>query len=60
LTTVRVYDLVGREVAMLVNEVREPGTYTVQFEASNFASGVYLYRLTAGPRVATKSMLLVK
>jgi hypothetical protein len=60
LTTVRVYDVVGREVATLVNEVREPGTYTVQFEGSNFASGVYLYQLTAGGRVATKSMLLVK
>jgi hypothetical protein len=47
LTIVNVYDLMGREVATLVNEVKEPGTYTVKFDGSNLASGVYLYRLTA-------------
>jgi hypothetical protein len=49
LTIVRVFDLVGREVATIVNEVKEPGTYTVQFDGSNLASGVYFYRLETRP-----------
>ncbi len=43
-----VYDILGREVATLVNEVKSPGTYTARFDGSLFASGVYLYRLSAG------------
>jgi hypothetical protein len=60
LTIVNVYDLMGREVATLVNEVKEPGTYAVQFDGSNLASGVYLYRLTAGSFVQTRKMIVVK
>jgi hypothetical protein len=60
LTIVKVFDLVGRKVATLVNEVKEPGTYTVQFDGSVLASGVYLYRLQAGDFVQMKRMLLVK
>ena len=60
LTTIKVFDLVGREVATLVNEVKEPGTYTVQFDASKLASGVYLYRLSAGQFVQSKKMVVVK
>ena len=60
LTIVNVYDLVGREVATLVNEVKEPGTYNVQFDGSNFASGVYLYRLQAGTFVQTRKLLLLR
>jgi hypothetical protein len=45
LTIVNVYDLVGREVATLVNEVKQPGTYTIEFDGSNLASGVYFCRL---------------
>jgi hypothetical protein len=59
-TIVNVYDLVGREVATLVNEVKEPGTYTVQFDGSNLASGVYLYRLTAGTYVQTRKLVLIR
>jgi hypothetical protein len=55
-----VYDLLGREVAMLVNEAKQPGTYTVRFDASGLASGVYLYRLTAGSFVETKKMVVVR
>jgi len=60
LTNVKVYDLLGREVATLVNEVKEPGTYTVEFNGSNLASGLYLYRLTAGRFVETRKMILVR
>ena len=42
-----VYDLLGREVAVLVNEKKAPGSYTVQFDAGHFASGTYFYRLQA-------------
>ncbi|MEW6511112.1 MAG: T9SS type A sorting domain-containing protein [Bacteroidota bacterium] len=55
-----VYDVLGREVATLVNEVKQPGTYTVQFDGSGLASGVYFYRLTAGSFVQSRKMALVK
>ncbi|MBI5472519.1 MAG: T9SS type A sorting domain-containing protein [Ignavibacteriae bacterium] len=58
--SLRVFDLLGREVSTLVSEVKEPGTYTVQWDATNFASGVYLYRLEAGGFSQTKKMLLMR
>ena len=62
LTTLRLYDLLGREVATLVNEVKQPGIYTVQWTASaqGVASGVYLYRLQAGSFSDVKKMILLK
>jgi hypothetical protein len=55
-----VYDLLGREVKILVNERKEPGRYTFEFDGSGLASGVYMYRLTAGEYVATRKMILAK
>jgi photosystem II stability/assembly factor-like uncharacterized protein len=55
-----VFDIVGREVALLVDEEQQPGFKTVQFNAQQLASGVYFYRLTAGTFVATKKMTIVK
>jgi hypothetical protein len=55
-----VYDLLGREVATLVNETRQPGTYVVQFDASRLSSGVYFYRLQAGTFVDTKKLILLR
>ncbi len=55
-----VYDLLGREVAVLVNEKKAPGTYEVNFDGSGLASGVYLYRLSAGSYVQTRKMVLVR
>jgi hypothetical protein len=60
LTSVKVYDVLGREVATLVNEVKEPGTYTVKFDASALASGVYFYRLQAGQYVECRKMVVMK
>jgi hypothetical protein len=60
LTILKVYDVLGREVATLMNEMKQPGTYTVQWDASNVASGVYLYRLQAGSFVETKKLLLLR
>jgi len=53
-------DLLGREVKVLVDKVEEAGKYTVPFDGSAFASGVYFYRLVSGSFVQTRSMLLVK
>lgn len=55
-----VYDILGREVRMLVNEKQAAGSYEVKFDASGLASGVYLYRLTSGPFVETHKMVLVR
>jgi photosystem II stability/assembly factor-like uncharacterized protein len=54
-----VYDLLGREVALLVNGRKAPGRYEVPFDASALASGVYWYRLTVGGLSQTKKMLLL-
>jgi subtilisin family serine protease len=58
--SLKVYDVLGREVAMLVNEVKPAGTYTVHFDASNLSSGVYYYRLSVGSFTATRKMILTK
>ncbi len=59
-TILKVYDLLGREVAVLVNERKVPGSYTVRFNASGLASGMYLYRLTAGKFSETRKMILLR
>ncbi|MCX7877160.1 MAG: T9SS type A sorting domain-containing protein, partial [Ignavibacteria bacterium] len=60
LVTLKVYDVLGREVATLVNEKKEPGIYDVNFDASELSSGIYFYRLEAGDFKAVKKMMLVK
>ncbi len=55
-----VYDVLGREVAVLVNQKQNPGTYSVTFNANNYASGIYFYRLTTGDFVSVKKMILMK
>ncbi|MCI0473831.1 MAG: T9SS type A sorting domain-containing protein, partial [Ignavibacteria bacterium] len=56
----KVYDITGKEVAVLVNEVLQPGTYEVTFDASGLTSGVYFYKLQAGEYTETKRMALLK
>jgi hypothetical protein len=56
----RVFDLLGREVATLVNAVEQPGTKTVRFDARVLSGGVYYYRLEAGTFVETRKLLLLK
>ncbi len=58
--TLKVYDVLGREVETLVNRKQNPGSHTVTFDASKLPSGVYFYRLIAGSFVETKKMVLIK
>ncbi len=55
-----VFDVLGREVATLVNEEKLPGKYDVQFDASKMSSGIYFYRLTSGSFSSTKKIVLMK
>jgi hypothetical protein len=58
--TLKIYDILVREVATLVNEQLKPGSYEVEWDGSYFSSGVYFYRLTAGSYVQTNKMVLLK
>jgi hypothetical protein len=55
-----VFDMLGREVSVLVNERRDAGVHEVKFDGSSLASGVYVYRIQAGDFVASKKLLLLK
>ncbi|MFA6597038.1 MAG: zinc-dependent metalloprotease [Ignavibacteriaceae bacterium] len=58
--TLKVFDILGNEVKTLVNEQKEMGRYTVQFDASSLASGMYVYQLRVNDYTSTKKMMLVK
>ena len=60
LTILKVYDVLGREVATLVNEAKQSGAHMVEWNASTVASGVYFYRLQADGLMETKRMLLLR
>jgi hypothetical protein len=59
-TTLKVYDILGREVATLVNKQQKSGNYEVNFDASNLTSGVYFYQLQSGNFNESKKMILLK
>ncbi len=58
--SLKIYDVLGREVRILVNEVKSVGTYSVDFNASEFSSGVYFYRIIANDFTDIKRMMLIK
>jgi len=58
--SLKVYDIMGREIAELVNEDQVAGTYSKDFDASLLASGMYFYKISAGNFVSTKKMVLLK
>ena len=60
LVTLKVYDMLGKEVTSLVNEVKETGNYSVEFNAVNLPSGIYFYTLTSGNFMETKKLILLK
>ncbi|WP_290663398.1 T9SS type A sorting domain-containing protein, partial [Ignavibacterium sp.] len=67
-TVIKVYDILGNEVATLVNEEKEPGYYEVEFNAEQLSSGIYFYRLQSGnpltgsgqSYIQTKKMILLR
>jgi hypothetical protein len=58
--SLKLFDIVGREVATLVNEEKSPGYYKVEFDGSRLASGVYFCRLQAGGFTDTKKIILLR
>jgi len=58
--TLKVFDILGNEIALLVNQFLDAGYYSTEFNASSFTSGVYIYRLEVGDRVFIKKMTLVR
>ena len=65
--SLKIYNILGREIATLVNEIQQPGKYEVNWDASNKPSGVYFYRITVTPLgghngslTSTKKMLLLR
>ena len=60
MVTLKVYNILGKEVATLVKEERSAGSYEVEFDASSLPSGVYFYQLKAGSFIKTNKMILLK
>jgi hypothetical protein len=60
LVTLKIYDILGKEIATLVNEQKPAGNFEVEFNAANLPSGIYFYRLNAGSYIESKKMVLVK
>ena len=60
LVILKVFDAIGREVAVLVNEVLNAGIYEADWDASAYPSGAYYYRMNAGKYSETKKMILIK
>ena len=58
--TLKIFDILGREVATLINEEKSPGTYNVEFSAENLSSGVYIYQLKAGGFIQSKKMIVLR
>lgn len=60
MVSLKVYDILGKEVATLINEEKTSGIYSVSFDASNLPTGTYIYKITAGNFISTRKMLLLK
>ena len=58
--TIKVYDLLGRQITTLVNEIKSPGLYSVYFNGEHLPSGIYFYKLEAGHLSQIKKMILLK
>jgi hypothetical protein len=60
MVTLKIYDVLGREVKTLISGYKAAGNYSVTFDASRLASGIYFYQLRSGNFISTKKMLLMK
>jgi len=58
--SLKIFDILGREVATLINEEKSAGNYSINFNAASFPSGVYFYQIRSGSYIATKKMVLLK
>ena len=58
--TIKVFDILGREIQTLIDEKKQAGKYEIEFNANNLTSGIYFYRLEAGEFIETKKMILLK
>ncbi len=58
--SLKVYDLLGRKIVTLLNEVKSPGTYKIKFDGSDLPGGIYFYRINAGNFAETKKLILLK
>jgi hypothetical protein len=58
--SLKVYDVLGKEIATLVEGIQEAGSHSTTFDAKNLSSGIYLYKLTVGSFSETKRMLVLK
>ena len=58
--SLKIYDVLGREVKTLVNEDKPAGSYEINFNAASLSSGIYFYRIKAGSFVQTKKLMLLK
>ncbi|MEO6694941.1 MAG: T9SS type A sorting domain-containing protein [Ignavibacteria bacterium] len=58
--TLKVFDITGREVKVLINEFKQAGNYEVTFDGSNLSSGVYYYRIETSKNFEIKKMILIK
>ena len=56
----RIFDVLGRKIKTLVDEIKSPGSYSITLDASNLSSGIYFYRLSAGNFNDVKKMILLK
>ena len=58
--SIKIYNLLGKEISVLLNEIKQPGSYIAEFNAENLPSGIYFYRITASTYTETKRMVIVK
>jgi hypothetical protein len=58
--SLKIYDVLGNEIASLLNEEKSPGKYEIEFNASHLSSGIYFYTLRTGTFINTKKMILIK
>jgi Secretion system C-terminal sorting domain len=58
--SIKIYDMLGHEVAALIDEIKQPGKYSIVWDASGFAGGIYFYKLASEQFTSTKKMVLIK
>jgi len=57
---IKIYNIAGEEVSLLVNEEKDQGWYSIRFNSTSLASGIYIYRMQAGNYISTRKMMLIK